>query len=237
MNFQTCIRPFTNFVFLLRHPGMLRYVRDCYSQEGEDMILSRLLGNQRRGFYVDVGAHHPYRFSNTFHYYLRGWRGINIEPNPELLERFSRLRNRDINLTCGISDVAGELPYYQFNEPALNTFDEGLARRREAGSSYRIVDTRIVEVLRLEDVLSRHLPPGTSIDFMTIDVEGLDLRVLQSNDWTKFRPRYVLVEALREDLESVLRTGIHKLMKGLGYALVAKTVNTCFYSDNHTNGS
>lgn len=59
-----------------------------FSQEGEDMLLDRFFMNQKDGFYVDVGAHHPERFSNTNYYYLRGWRGINIEADPSLMKEF-----------------------------------------------------------------------------------------------------------------------------------------------------
>ena len=54
----------------------------CYSQEGEDMILGKIFSGQKHGFYVDVGAHHPLRFSNTYLFYLKGWRGINIDAMP-----------------------------------------------------------------------------------------------------------------------------------------------------------
>jgi hypothetical protein len=71
-----------------------------YSQEGEDRVLAHVLDIGRRdpGFYVDVGAHHPQRFSNTYAFYLAGWRGLNIEPRPGSLSLFQRLRPRDINL-------------------------------------------------------------------------------------------------------------------------------------------
>ena len=58
----------------------LKYLNCSYSQEGEDMVLARYLEGQKNGFYVDVGAHHPFRFSNTYHFYLKGWHGVNIDP-------------------------------------------------------------------------------------------------------------------------------------------------------------
>ncbi len=102
------------------------YAIKSYSQEGEDMILQRILGDKKHGFYVDVGAHHPRRFSNTYLFYRRGWSGINIEPNPEAMNAFQVDRERDINLQFGIAEHAENLTYYFFDEPALNTFDAAL---------------------------------------------------------------------------------------------------------------
>src|ERR1700676_3422099 len=98
-----------------------------YSHEGEDMVLRRIFHTQTSGFYVDVGAHHPYRFSNTCYFYRRGWRGINIDPNPDAIMAFRRDRPSDVNVCVGVSDIAGVLSFPLFNEPALNTFDSTLA--------------------------------------------------------------------------------------------------------------
>jgi len=98
------------------------YLNNSFSQEGEDIILSRLFNDKKNGFYVDVGAHHPFRFSNTYKFYEKGWSGINIEPNPEDFHLFSKYRNRDININAGVGSNDGTLTYFMFNEPALNTF-------------------------------------------------------------------------------------------------------------------
>lgn len=74
------------------------YAKKSYSQEGEDMVLQRIFDGKTNGFYVDVGAHHPFRFSNTYFFYRLGWSGINIEPNPEASDLFQSARRKDINL-------------------------------------------------------------------------------------------------------------------------------------------
>lgn len=200
-----------------------------FAQEGEDMILRRLLDGRRNGFYVDVGAHHPKRFSNTYHFYEQGWRGINVEPASDAIKRFKRLRPRDINLALGVAEISGELTYYIFDDTALNTFDENLKRDREKRTSYRVVATTEVPVERLETLLAQNLPLGQSIDFLSVDVEGLDLQVLRSNDWIAYRPGFVLVEALDFELERAARHPLHVFMGTMGYELVAKTLNTLFY--------
>jgi FkbM family methyltransferase len=202
-----------------------------FSQEGEDAILLRLLEERPSGFYVDVGAHHPKRFSNTFLFYQMGWRGINIEPSPGLGECFNRIRPRDINLEIGVGETPGVLTYFMFNDPALNTFDELLMREREALTEYSVVATRDVAVERLETIFEERLPENQTIDFMSIDVEGFDLQVLRSNDWNRFRPEFILVEALEFRVETANEHPIHVFMRSVGYELVAKTMNTLFYRE------
>jgi len=200
-----------------------------YSQEGEELILSRIFAGRRNGFYVDVGAHHPRRFSNTFSFYRAGWRGINIEPSPSAIAAFQRERKRDINLQVGVAEQPGTLRYHLFDEPALNTFDAALVKWRLANTPYRLIGTRDVPVERLDSLLRRHLPPGQAIDFMSVDVEGLDLQVLRSNDWEAFRPTCVLAEALGTTLEEVMRSEVFELMRGNRYRLFSKLYNTMVF--------
>jgi hypothetical protein len=107
-----------------------------YSQEGEDRVLSSLLfklhGGKHinDGFYVDVGAHHPFLFSNTCLFYKQGWHGINIDAMPGSMAAFQKHRPRDINLESGVGQKAEKLKFFVFNELALNTFDESLAKAR-----------------------------------------------------------------------------------------------------------
>ncbi len=207
------------------------YSHKSYSQEGEDMVLRRIFDGQQRGFYVDVGAHHPKRFSNTYLFYKLGWRGINIEPNPESMEQFRRYRARDINVDCGVSDIAGELSYVMFDDAALNTFDPVLADERNRTTPYRIVARKTVKVRRLDAILGEKLPANTQIDFLTVDAEGHDLAVLKSNDWKRYRPRWVLVESLGEQDLGKIEGGVYSFMVGQGYVWFAKTVNTLFFMD------
>jgi FkbM family methyltransferase len=202
-----------------------------YAQEGEDMVLQRIFGAKARGFYVDVGAHHPKRFSNTYIFYKRGWRGINVEPNPASIRSFKRERPRDINLQVGVSDVTGSATYYEFDEPALNTFDRATMDRLR-DTPYRLLGSTEVPLLRLDDVLRQHLPPQQEIDFLSVDVEGSDLSTLRSNDWGVFRPACVLAEALgAASVEEVLRGELASFMIQQRYVLFAKTMNTVFFLD------
>jgi FkbM family methyltransferase len=201
-----------------------------FSQEGEDGVLQRLFERKSEGFYVDVGSHHPQRFSNTYRFYLRGWNGINIDPLPGNKARFDALRQRDTTLELGISDCPGKLEYYSFQEPAFNTFNPGVAKSRNSP----LLSKEYVKVSRLQDVLDEHLPRGQKIDFLSIDVEGLDLQVLRSNNWQRFRPAYVLAETLgMRDVYQVINSELHSYMRSQGYSLYAKCVNTLFFVDSY----
>ena len=201
-----------------------------FSQEGENIILNRIFETQKIGFYVDVGAHHPQRFSNTYFFYLKGWNGINIDPMPGSMGVFKKLRPRDINLEIAIADKNKSLMYFQFNEPALNSFSEEVAIEKDGLRDYKIINKQQIETFTLSQTLDKFLPSGQGVDFLTIDVEGLDLEVLGSNDWNKYKPYVVLVEDLnRFALENINESKVYGFMSKQGYELYAKTVNTLFF--------
>jgi len=114
----------------------------AFSQEGEDLILGRVFEGKSDGFYVDVGAHHPTLYSNTYYFYLRGWRGINIDAMPGSMTAFKAGRPRDINLEIAVAENPGKLTYHIFNYPALNTFDPALAKERHGKDIYKIIERR-----------------------------------------------------------------------------------------------
>jgi len=206
------------------------YARLSYSQEGEDLVLARIFEGQYQGFYVDVGAHHPLKFSNTQIFYLRGWRGINVDACPGSMDLFKKLRPRDINLELAISERPESLTYYQFNENALNGFDRNMAAKAEK-VSFKIVGTKEIQTVTLADVLDKYLPPGQTIDFMNVDVEGLDEQVLRSNDWNKYRPRVILAEDVETyKWPAVSHSGVAKMLAEHGYELACKTMNTLIFS-------
>lgn len=207
--------------------------RLSYSQEGEDLVLDRVFEELKisKGFFVDIGAHHPTRFSNTYYFYRRGWRGINVDALPGTKKLFQRMRPRDITIECGVGLQEGMLKYFAFNEPALNTFSEQEARKKDS-HPYHIIDTFQIPVVTLKQILDNNLPRGTQIDFMTIDAEGFDHDVVSSNDWNLYRPKVVLVELLDTEINNL---GLHptaQLLSLHNYRASAKTYNTYFFVAN-----
>lgn len=163
-----------------------------FAQNGEDVRLWRVLGDRPDGFYVDVGAGHPTAGSVTRLFYDKGWTGINIEPGPDIQE-LREARPRDTNLELAIAADGGTATM------SISAPDPGLSSLRPAPSD-ALPDgfswiTTVVRTARLEDVTAEHAD-GREIDFLKVDVEGLERDVLESFDPLAIRPKVVLVEAV-----------------------------------------
>jgi FkbM family methyltransferase len=200
----------------------------AFAQEGEDRLLERLLEGEPPGVFVDVGAHDPVRFSNTMSLYLRGWRGLSIDPRPGVEPRFGRIRRYDRFLAVGVATDSGDSEYFEFDEPALNTFSPEIARQRLEETSYRLVRRSRMPTRRLDDLLRSHLPPGR-FDLLNVDVEGRDLDVLLSNDWETFRPRLVCCEELGDSVTEPVEDHLARW----GYEPLARTMNSRVFRRVH----
>ena len=204
-----------------------------HSQSGEDMHLRYLLKSSgvdptTGGFYVDVGAHHPRRFSNTKFFYDLGWRGINIDPDESLMEIFSSERPDDICLPIGISNKNETKNFYFYNEPAFNSvYDRTEELQNSNDRLERILE---LEFFTLSQILQQHLS-GTlpSPNFLNVDVEGHEIEVLQGNDWDRYQFDYVLVEEKLGNSASNINSEIGKYLKERGLLLVASTSLTSIY--------
>ncbi len=153
------------------------------------------------GTYIDVGANHPIENSVTALFYERGWHGITIEPNPEYIPLYAKLRPRDTHLNLGIASAGGTLTFYRITDPpggdgtyasgGLSTFDPAIAeRRRREGLT---VSESMVPVTTLNKVLEQR--PLEKITILSIDVEGFEKQVFESIDLRKHRPLVIVVEA------------------------------------------
>jgi FkbM family methyltransferase len=204
-----------------------------YSQDGEDMLLRPLLladtpdYDNYQGFYIDIGAHHPFRYSNTMHFYEQSWRGINIEPTPAAIELFNQYRDRDINLNIGIGGERGKKTLYQYSDSSFNSFEQHTPEGN--GADYEVVGTVEVEIYTLAQTLEQYLPANTAIDFMSIDVAGLDLALLNSNDWDKYRPRFVLVEDVDSNFSKLDASEVYRFLADHNYEIAAKTLRTLIF--------
>ena len=190
-------------------------------QEGENIILERIFAKQFKGLYVDVGAHHPVRFSNTLNLYQKGWTGINIEPNQEVIKAFKKMRPKDINLNMAISTQKNSCNYYKFEDPALNTTDIKIVKIR-GKQGHRCIEKISVPTQTLDQVLSKYCKKKSVIDILKIDVEGKELDVLKSNNWEKFIPKVIICELINVDIEKLNKNPVYKLLKSKNYLLYCK---------------
>lgn len=216
---------------------------ESYSLEGEDLILSRYFSGKRdktTGFFVDVGAYHPTKYSNTYLFYSRGWRGINIDAMPGSMSLFSEMRPGDINLEYAVSSVKSIVDYFSFEEPALNSFNSSLSKDRQQRGC-KLLNTAKISTMTLAEILDSHIPPGTTIDFMTVDTEGVDLDVLKSNDWDKYRPEVLVVECSSFKSNNVMNfselenNDIYIYIMSLGYSPFAKTIDNVLFNRSLAN--
>ncbi|KKT44004.1 MAG: SAM-dependent methyltransferase [Microgenomates group bacterium GW2011_GWC1_44_37] len=224
-----------------------------YAQSGEDLIACGELGGDRsqkrrggKGFYVDVGAYHPKLFSNTYLFYKKGWRGICVDPNPQMEELYRKARPRDVFVNMGVGGVKenknsrnqelktikGEsqrtkeegrvMEYFMFEDGAANTFSpEQAIINQKVGR--KLLGKQMVPLVPLKKILDKYLPRGQKIDLLSVDVEGMDLEVLKSNDWKKYRPRLVICEDLEFDLREWKKSKVVECLDSLGYMLKAIT--------------
>jgi FkbM family methyltransferase len=205
------------------------FLNMSYSQEGEDLIIKRYFDQQQRKlFWVDVGAHHPFRFSNTYIFYKSGGKGINIDATPGSMKLFNEYRSKDINLEIGISDKIEQLEFYVFKEQALNSFNKVLSEQR-IRKGMDLEKVVVVQTKPLSVILDEFIPSQQEIDLLSIDAEGFDLKVLLSNNWSKYRPQIVLVES-----ENWRKTGdeISDFLETKGYLFFAKTVKSVLFLKN-----
>lgn len=211
------------------------YTRKSYAQEGEDLLLDRYINGQKEGFFVDVGAHHPQRFSNTYLLYKRGWSGINIEPTPGKMKLFNKIRARDINLEVAVGSEEKMATFHLFNESALNTFNPTVAEKIIQLPEYKLEKTLPIKIIPLKKILDLYFPKNKTFDLLTIDAEGNDLDVLLSNDWALYKPRYILVEGQNGDIRSALDSPITQFLAQQKYIARAKTFNTLLFSLDSEN--
>ena len=155
----------------------------------------RCFGDRRDGFYIDIGSGHPVYDNMSFAFYLKGWRGITVEPNPWLAQLTRAVRPRDRHIEALVGAAAGEATFYLVDEfHGLSTM---IAEPCPGGA----------DAIR-QDVAGDHRPghdargavpaprARASFDFLKVDVEGAEPDVLLNGDWQSYRPKVIVVEAL-----------------------------------------
>lgn len=191
---------------------------------GDDIQLNKLLKRNEKGVFVDIGCWHPIKGSNTYYFYLRGWKGICVDPNSQLESLYNLYRPKDTFVNCAIGIAADEkVFYYQLKEgyTAMNTLNYASIEKHNLKD--KIMRSDKVPIYSLKDILDKNLKLNDRLDFFDIDVEGLDLEVLKSNDWVKYRPKVIMIETdlpIQNDISS----DIVKYLELVDYKLVSKSV-------------
>lgn len=205
---------------------------NSYSQAGEDAIISYLFQDKKinKISYLDLGTNNPDFGNNTFLFYNRGSRGVCVEADKNLIPNIKLKRPEDITLNFGVSDGKVEYAdFYIFDNPALNTFDKSEAQERENQGSFKIITTEKVLLKTIDDIIKNnfsHYP-----DFLSIDIEGLDLLVLKTLDFITSPIPVICVETCiySENHVRPKNSEIINFMLSQNYFIYADTyINTIF---------
>lgn len=208
------------------------YREHSYSQVGEDMVIKFLLYMLKlnSGTYVDVGAFHPLKFSNTMYLYEKGWRGLNIEANPYLIDLFHKHRPDDINLNIGVLDVRGSLDFYVMSSATMSTFSKEEAENLVEQHGFSIKEIVQIPVLPIMDIIETY-SKNQLPNILFVDVEGVDLKVIKSIDFSVWKPSVICCETVPYSTSGIVEKD-HALIEYLqskGYIIFADTfINTIF---------
>ena len=202
-----------------------------YAQSGEDLIARFILDALRvtRPNYLDLGAYDPVRLSNTYHFYARNSRGVCVEADPGLASRFAEVRPRDRVINVAVSDhTSGRAKFFAMSEASLNTLSQAEAERlvREEGCTIRT--TLDVDIVPVATLIAREFPSRV-LDFLSIDLEGIDEQIIAGIDFNFLRPKVICVETLSYSRlgGQVKKTGTIDMLRQRGYKIYADTyINT-----------
>jgi len=192
---------------------------------GEDIFVRRFFKNYKKGTYVDVGSYHPIKGSLTYNLYKKNWSGINIDLSKISVDLFKISRSQDINLRAAITDYDGKTFYYE-NSPINqqnSMIENSFAKKIE------------IDCFKLNTVLDKY--QIKKIDYLNIDAEGNDFKVISTFDFERFKPALVTIEFNSYDFDMLLESDIHTLMKNNGYKLISKFGVTCFYVQSKTSSN
>lgn len=223
------------YLFLFRKIFLTKQFRFSYGQFGEDIPLYMLFRKRLRGkgFFVDVGAYHPTKWSNTYYFYKRGWRGINIDMEPLKVDALKFRRPFDVNVCAAVSDSAEPVKHYSFGRyEVCATIDQELGEERGRGQ----VVPQMVYPRPLSDIIDETRFKNRQIDLLSVDCEGHDLNVLKSLDFKRYRPKVIAVEIYAKDLHGIVASDTTAFLEGLDYALVNCVGLTAIFADREFLG-
>lgn len=206
-------------------------LKKSHSQFGEDIFLLKYF-NKKKGFFIDLGCHHPFRYNNTFKLYKLGWRGINIDLNQISIDLFDFMRPKDHNFCFAISDKIEKLKYYIPNKNLISpeiTTDYNFTKKYKKlhGSNYDSFVTKSINWSFLEKNYRKLLK---KIDLLKIDIEGSDLKVLKSINLKSIKPTLIMIEA--PDFEKIKRRNITKYLKIKKYRIIYDNKLNIIYERN-----
>ena len=199
--------------------------KKSYSQGSMDLILNHIFKDKKDGFYIDVGCQHPIKNNNTYLLFKKGWTGINIDLDNVNIDLFNFFRPKDNNINSAISNKVEKVKLFYYHQKSpINTLDEKISLKQQAKIE-KIID---IQTNTLENILDNY--SIKTIDLLTIDVEGFELKVLNGLNFDKYKPSVIIVEFLDleankweipyNNLDNVLKSEIYSFLINKNYKLV-----------------
>lgn len=189
-----------------------------YAEFAEDVMVNRIFKNLKTGFYLDIGAYHPFKGSLTHNLYAKGWSGMNFDLSKTSIDLFDIARSRDININCAISDFTGETFYYE--NSSINQ-QNSLINQNPNQKKIKIKSYQLNEILILNNV--------NNIDYINIDTEGNELKVLKGIDFKKINPYLFTIEDNSFDSNDEIKKEKINFMEQKNYQLINIIGVTMFF--------
>ena len=207
--------------------------KNYFSFSGVDILIQNIFRNKKKGFYIDIGCQHPIRNSNTYLLYKKGWSGINVDLDQGNIDLFNSSRPSDHNVSIAVSNEVGEVDLFYFHDKSpINTIDEKTSQFQNA----KVQSIKKVKTNTLNNIIKSSNYSGKKFDFLSIDVEGHELQVLQGLDFSMYSPDVIVVEYLdlsvskleikNLNIENIINSEVYKYLTSINYILV-----NCIYSD------
>ena len=182
--------------------------------DNEDTAILDYFKDKKSGFYVDVGCYHPIHRNNTYLLYKQNWRGINIDVSQFSVELFDHLRPDDLNYNCAVSNKNETVKlFFQKELSQLSTIENDQAKKVFQGN----IKEKEIQAFTLDEILNRDKYKNVKIDFLNIDVEGADFKVLNGLSFQKFNPELICVEIHDKEIKE---SKIYNFLKDKNYQLI-----------------
>ena len=207
--------------------------KNYFSFSGVDILIQNIFRNKKKGFYIDIGCQHPIRNNNTYLLYKKGWSGINVDLDQGNIDLFNSSRPSDHNVSIAVSNKIGEADLFYFHDKSpINTIDKKTSQFQNA----KVQSIKKVKTNTLNNIIKSSKYSDKKFDFLSIDVEGHELQVLQGLDFSMYSPDVIVVEYLdlsvskleikNLNIENIINSEVYKYLTSINYILV-----NCIYSD------
>ena len=188
--------------------------KKSYAMDNEDTVVINYFKDKKNGFYVDVGCYHPTHRNNTYLLHKQSWSGVNIDTSEFSIDLFNHMRPKDLNYSYAISNRNEIIKlFFQKELSQLSTTESDQAKNVFQGD----IKEKEIQAFTLDEILNRGKFKNNKIDFLDIDVEGADLKVLEGLSFDIYKPELVCIEIHAKEIK---QSDIYKFLDDKNYELI-----------------